>query len=108
MVEKETQNDAEEEKLTLKSLNKQFNEFKEEVFKRLPPQPLPPVHGFAVSGDPIDIPTKEAKSSVTFHFHDRFAEPRIFNKEINGEEWLTLANFFHENNIAKIKSRKDV
>lgn len=96
-----------EEKLTLKSLEKQFREFKEEVFKRLPVQPLPPVHGFSVVGDPVTIPDKQPKNSVTFHFHDRFSSPRSFNEETNGKDWANLANSFHENNQAQISKRTD-
>lgn len=98
-----------EEKLTLKSLDKQFREFKEEVFKRLPVQPLVPVHGVAPTANPEDvvIPETPAENEIVFHFHDRFKEPRSFNEEDNGPDWREIANSFHENNIDQIKKRED-
>lgn len=97
----------EEEKLTLKGLKKELDAFKEEIIKRLPVQPLAPVHGFAVAGSPIEIPNEVPKHSITFSFHDRFKEAREFSEEINGEDWVGLANAFHQNNQAQIKSRED-
>lgn len=99
--------DEVEEKLTLKSLKKDFEEFKAEVFKRLPVQPLPPVHGFAVAGSPVEIPNEVPKHSVTFAFHDRFKASRQFSEQENGKDWVALANSFHGNNQVQIKSRID-
>lgn len=109
-LEEENEIETVEEKLTLKSLKKELDIFKEEVFKRLPFNPLPPVHGFATTSNPSDvaIPNKPAKEKITFNFHDRFTEPRIFSEQINGEDWHDLANEFHHNNQSQIKKREDL
>jgi hypothetical protein len=93
--------------VTIKSLKKEFELFKEEVYKRLPPVHLAPVHGVRPYINPEDVAVGDAKESVTFHFTDRFAEPRTFSEEINGSEWKTLAQQFHDNNQDKIKKRED-
>lgn len=97
-----------EERLTLKSLKKEFDLFKNEIFQRLPPQPLNPVHHVHPNINPDDVSVGDAKESVIFHFTDRFADPRIFSEAINGPEWLTLANNFQQNNAHQIKKREDL
>lgn len=105
----EPEEEKKEEKLTLKSLKKELDEFKDEIFKRLPAQPLPPVHGFAVSvnANDIAIPETPAETKIIFHFSDRFISPREFSEAENGPEWRELANAFHNNNTDKIKKRED-
>lgn len=107
MSEQEPQ---EETKLTLKSLKKEFDDFKKYLETRLPAQPLPPIHGVAPIADPKDvkIPEKEAENAIVFHFHDRFTSSRAFSQENNGENWRELANTFHQNNITQIKKREDL
>lgn len=97
-----------EEKLTLKSLKKDFEEFKAEVFKRLPVQPLPPIHGFAIVARPEDvvIPESPAEDHITFHFHDNFKESRTFSEAVNGPEWRDAADNFHEINERQISKRE--
>jgi hypothetical protein len=98
-----------EEKLTLKSLKKELDAFKTEVLSRLPPQPLPPVHGFAHAVNPSDvaIPETEAEMKIVFHFADRFTPAREFSEETHGGKWRIIANEFHQNNTDKIKRRED-
>ena len=106
MVENEEQK---EEKLTVKSLKKELDSFKEEVFKRLPPQPLAPVHAVNNRTNPKDVavPVEPAKKSITFHFHDRFTEPRVFSEGVHGKNWRELANDFQQVNEVQIKKRED-
>lgn len=110
MPEEEIKEEPEEERLTLKSLNKKLEEFKQEVFSRLPPQPLPPVHGFAVVARPEDIaiPATPAKKEIIFHFHDRFVSPRSFSEESHGTDWHEIANQFQMVNEAQIVRREDI
>lgn len=98
-----------EEKLTIKSLKKELDAFKEEVFKRLPPQPLPIIHGLqnATNPDDVRVPKTPAEKEIIFHFHDRFTGPRTFSEEINGEDWRELANNFQNINQSQIKKRED-
>lgn len=107
----EDQETPQEEKLTLKSLNKNFQEFKEEVFKRLPMQPLVPVHGVRPAEalpEDIAIPETPASESITFFFKARFAEPRIFTAEGHGNDWREIANEFQRVNADTIKRREDI
>lgn len=100
-----------EERVTLKSLKKEFDDFKvwvaEELTKRLPEQNLPPVHGFAHKINPEDVSASEtpAKSSITFNLTGKFEAPRTFSEETNGPKWRELAQSFYENNSHKINKR---
>ena len=99
-----------EQTLTLESLNENLEAFKAEVMKRLPMQPLAPVHSVNPVVNPLDvsIPEEQAKSEISFILHDRFADVRVFNEENNGKEWRDLANQFHRVNERQIKKRKDI
>lgn len=104
------QDDTKEEtKLTLKSLKKEFEEFKSYIDKRLPPNPLPPIHSVTPHTNPEDIAIPEiaAENEIVFHFHDRFKAPRVFCEAENGGDWRELANNFHRVNEYQIKKRED-
>lgn len=99
---------TEEEKLTLKSLKKEFDLFKQEIFSRLPVQPLPPVHSITENIDAVVIPDEPAESLIRFHLTDKVNPIREFSEESNGERWREVANEFHNTNIDKIRSREDL
>jgi len=99
--------EEENKPVTIKSLKKEFDEFKKDILARLPETPLKPVHAVAPYINPEDVQIGEAEDSITFHFTDRFKEPRIFSFEINGPEWKELAEAFHTNNQDKIKKREN-
>jgi hypothetical protein len=95
--------------VTIKSLKKEFDLFKQEVLARLPDLPLAPVHSVRPNINPEDVavPKEAASESITFHFVDRFAKPRTFSEQENGAEWRELAQQFHDSNQDKIKKRDD-
>ena len=99
--------DEQDKPTTIRSLKKEFEEFKAWVAERLPEQNWKPVHGVKPDINPEDVEVHEATESTTFHFTDRFKEPRIFSYEINGAGWQELAQTFQNNNQDKIKKRED-
>ncbi len=98
----------EETKLTLKSLKKEFEEFKEWITSRLPEQNLKPVHGITEKIDPVVIPAEPAVNAIRFHLTHREVPMREFTEETHGENWREVANEFHENNIHMIRKREDL
>lgn len=106
----EIEDTPEEVKLTLKSLNMDFQEFKKEVLARLPMQPLAPIHGVLHTAKPEDValPAEPAKVSTTFIFFDRFTTPRVFSEADHGESWRDLANDFYQINQRQIRRREDL
>ena len=101
--------DEENKPVTIKSLKKEFDLFKQEVLARLPDLPLAPVHGVRPHINPEDVavPKEAASESITFYFTDRFATPRTFFEADYGSEWRELAQQFHDSNQDKIKKRED-
>lgn len=98
----------EETKLTLKSLKKEFEDFKEWVAERLPQQNLKPVHGITEKIEPVVIPKEPAVNAIRFHLTHKEIPVREFNEETHGEDWREIANTFHENNLHMIRSREDL
>ena len=99
---------AEEEvRLTLKSLKKEFDEFKEWIESRLPTQNPPLVHGITEHIDPVIIPETPAKEKIRFHITHKEIPFRDFTEETHGENWREIANEFHQNNVNVIRKRED-
>ena len=98
----------EETKLTLKSLKKEFEEFKEWVATRLPEQNLKPVHGITERIDPVEIPNEPAMNAIRFHLTHKEVPVREFTEETHGENWREIADEFHKNNTHMIRSRENL
>lgn len=109
-IKDDTVDEVPEEKVTLKSLNKKFEEFKLEILSRLPLQPLAPVHSLINIANPSDVavPSVPAEKEITFYFHNRFTQPRSFSEETNGSDWHELANQFQLVNETQIVRREDI
>ena len=98
----------EETKLTLKSLKKEFEDFKDWVATRLPEQNLKPVHGITEHIDPVTIPEEPPVNLVRFHLTHKEVPVREFSEEEHGKKWRDIANKFHASNVHMIRRRENL